>query len=303
MDLEHQALQLIKEYLKQLHEAGINFHHPVKAQYCYEAEIKKDNQKVMLLVYFGKKGIKTVLQGDNTSRLFREVDGIINGATLFPSTSELNEPCEYIGIDESGKGDYFGPLVVAAVFIDAKSKEKLSHLNVRDSKDLTDSQIKVIAPKIKTAVQKNFEVLVLTPKKYNAIYDDYKNLNKLLAWGHSHVLEQLLGRVDCKNAISDKFGKEITLISMLQEKGKKIQLLQVPRAEKYIGVAAASILAREKVVDWFENMKVQTGITISKGAVNIDKSINEVIKAYGSDVLHDLVKLHFKITKRITDIW
>src|SRR3990170_3074878 len=95
-----------------------------------------------------------------------------------------------IGTDESGKGDYFGPLVIAGVSCNLELEEKLKALNVRDSKVVSDNQVKVIAEKIKQISP--FNLVVIGPEKYNQLYDKMKNLNKLLAWGHARVIENLL---------------------------------------------------------------------------------------------------------------
>jgi len=100
---------------------------------------------------------------------------------------------ERIGIDESGKGDYFGPLVIAAVFVDATTQGELKLMGVRDSKKLSDGRILELAPDIKTICPHS--VIAIGPQKYNELYAKIKNLNRLLAWGHAKALETLLERV------------------------------------------------------------------------------------------------------------
>ena len=144
---------------------------------------------------------------------------------------------ERIGIDESGKGDYFGPLVVAAVFVDATTQNELALMAVRDSKKISDSRILELAPDIKTICPHS--VIVIGPQKYNELYLKIKNLNRLLAWGHAKALETLLDRVSCERAISDQFGDERLILNALQEKGRKIVLEQRTKAESDLAVAAA----------------------------------------------------------------
>ena len=102
---------------------------------------------------------------------------------------------ERIGIDESGKGDYFGPLVIAAVFVDATTQGELKLMEVRDSKKISDGRILEMAPDIKTICPHS--VIAIGPQKYNELYAKIKNLNRLLAWGHAKALENLLERVPC----------------------------------------------------------------------------------------------------------
>ncbi|HEX5545284.1 MAG TPA: ribonuclease HIII, partial [Nitrospira sp.] len=128
-----------------------------------------------------------------------------------------------IGIDESGKGDYFGPLVIAAVFVDAAAQDELRLMEVRDSKKLPDCRILEMAPEIKTICPHS--VIAIGPQKYNALYSKIKNLNRLLAWGHAKALENLLERgVPGERAIADQFGDERLILNALQEKGRTIVL-------------------------------------------------------------------------------
>ena len=89
---------------------------------------------------------------------------------------------ERIGIDESGKGDYFGPLVIAAVFVNAITQNELALMRVRDSKNISDGHILEMAPDIRTICPHS--IVAIGPKKYNELYAKMKNLNRLLAWGH-----------------------------------------------------------------------------------------------------------------------
>ena len=143
---------------------------------------------------------------------------------------------ERIGIDESGKGDYFGPLVIAAVFVDAITQHELALMQVRDSKKISDGRILEMAPDIKTICPHS--VVAIGPQKYNELYGKIKNLNRLLAWGHARALENLLDKVSCGRAIADQFGDERLILNALQAKGRTIALEQRPKAESDIAVAA-----------------------------------------------------------------
>ena len=171
---------------------------------------------------------------------------------------------ERIGIDESGKGDYFGPLVVAAVFVDATTQDELALMAVRDSKKISDGRILELAPDIKTICPHS--VIVIGPQKYNELYAKIKNLNRLLAWGHAKALETLLERVSCERAISDQFGDERLILNALQEKGRRIVLEQRTKAESDLAVAAASILARSEFLLRLKRLSEDVGTTLPKGA-------------------------------------
>lgn len=207
-------------------------------------------------------------------------------------------PCtiERIGIDESGKGDYFGPLVIAAVFVDATTQGELKLMEVRDSKKISDGRILEMAPDIKTICPHS--VIAIGPQKYNELYAKIKNLNRLLAWGHAKALENLLERVSCTRVISDQFGNERLILNVLQEKGRKIVLEQRPKAESDMAVAAASILARAEFLLRLKRLSNEVGTTLPKGASpTVELAARMVIKKHGQDRLGDVAKLHFKTTQ------
>jgi ribonuclease HIII len=207
----------------------------------------------------------------------------------------------YIGTDESGKGDYFGPLVVAAVWVDEDIQKRLELIGVRDSKTLTDLKCRDLATKIRELCRGKYEEVEIPPDKYNELYNQFrregKNLNNLLAWGHARALESLLTRQPSQIAIADQFGDEKYIKSKLMEKGKTLQLTQTPKAERYMAVAAASILARDRFLNRLQNMTQQSGISLPKGASQavIDAAKSIVLKG-GKEMLHRVAKMHFKTT-------
>ncbi len=212
---------------------------------------------------------------------------------------EINIPYPYIGTDESGKGDYFGPLVIAGVFVDIDTEGKLVALGVRDSKQLYDKRILALAEQIK-ALCPHF-VVPIEPARYNELYANLKNLNRLLAWGHAWTLENLLVKVACDLAIVDKFGDDSYVRAALQARGRQISVIQQTHAEADIAVAAASILARARFVQYMEQLSRKVGKTLPKGASNpsIITIGRELVAEYGEDILNEVAKLHFKTTEAI----
>ncbi len=202
-------------------------------------------------------------------------------------------------MDESGKGDYFGPLVIGAVFVDEQTEDRLITLGVRDSKLLSDNRIQAMAEEIMSLCL-HF-VVPIEPKRYNELYVKVKNLNRLLAWGHAWTLENMLEKIACDLAVVDKFGDESYLRTVLKEKGQQITVIQQTHAEADIAVAAASILARAKFVQQMEQLSKKVGKTLPKGAS--DPSIvvigRELVAQYGKDILVEIAKLHFKTTEVI----
>ena len=214
------------------------------------------------------------------------------------TTERLPRTIERIGIDESGKGDYFGPLVIAAVFVDATTQGELKLMEVRDSKKISDGRILEMAPDIKTICPHS--VIAIGPQKYNELYAKIKNLNRLLAWGHAKALENLLERVPCERAISDQFGNERLILNALQDKGRTIILEQRTKAESDLAVAAASILARAEFLLRLKRLSNEVGTTLPKGASpTVELAARMVIKKHGQDRLGDVAKLHFKTTQAV----
>lgn len=166
----------------------------------------------------------------------------------------------HIGTDESGKGDCFGPLVIAGVFVNTRLENILKELGAADSKTNTDRKNIQLAQDIKAVLGRDkFEVIKIGPQRYNEMYQKTGNLNRILAWGHARVIENLLSRKECGHVIADQFGGEEVLKRALMEKGRNINLLQTPKGERDTAVAAASILAREEYLRSMALLSEQTG--------------------------------------------
>ncbi len=298
--IELSAEKIINTYYRLFVQQGINVSPVSKSAYNYEVTVSRSNEKLKIQVYFGKRGNKVILQGNKESKLYQKVSEIVFGPKLFDANDELSEPENYIGTDESGKGDYFGPLVIAGVFADKNMISLLKKAGVRDSKELGDSAIKKIAYEIKEIVGNGYDIIMISPEKYNELYEKFRNVNRLLGWAHAKVLENILLNYNAAEAISDKFGDESYIRNSLQEKGKNILLHQITKAEKYTAVAAASILARDKFNDWFEKKNRELKIQLPKGASSgVEQTAASVKKIFGGEIMNKLVKLHFKTTQKI----
>ncbi len=198
-----------------------------------------------------------------------------------------------IGIDESGKGDFFGPLCIAGVFVKPEQFAELHEMGVKDSKALTDKSIIKIANQIKSKCQHH--IVKINPPKYNQIYADFKNLNTLLAWGHATTIENLVERTGCTNVIIDQFANERVVETALKRKKMNIELTQRHRGEEELPVAAASILARQAFVEGLEKLGHDLGIVLPKGSGSLTLQIGkEVLKKFGIATLLSICKQHFK---------
>jgi len=299
MTVEESAKKIITRHLKAIIEADFDTTEIVKKSYNFESIISGDGDKLKLQVYFGKKGVKTVLQGNSETELYRRIQKITSDeiGIEFPST-KFEEPDEYIGCDESGKGDIFGPLVTAAVFVNKETNKKLYSIGVRDSKDISDYQINILAAKIIKIVGNKYEIIFMNPEKYNSVYPKFGNLNKLLNWMHSKTVENLLKKVDCSNLIVDKFSKEKLVLNNIDFQ-KPANIQYTPKAERFTGVAAASILARAKCNSWFDEQS-DRGYDLLKGASKeAEYKAATLYKSSGEEGLIKFTKMHFKSIKRI----
>jgi ribonuclease HIII len=203
-----------------------------------------------------------------------------------------------VGVDESGKGDFFGPLVVAGVLVEREQVPVLAEWGVRDSKTITDRRVIDLAAKIRQAFV--FDMVVIGPEKYNELYGRIRNLNRLLGWGHARVIENILTRKPAPAALSDKFGDDRFIIDSLQKEGKKIELIQMVRGEAHPAVAAASIVARAEFLRRMDLLSHEYQVVLPRGAsAAVDAVGRDLVKKNGPAILDKLAKRHFKNYQKI----
>jgi len=209
----------------------------------------------------------------------------------------------HMGIDESGKGDFFGPLVIAAAYVDEKLVEKLKELGARDSKKISSDRITLaLAAEIRKTLKERFTIVTIGPEAYNRMYAKIGNVNRLLAWGHARAIENLLEKVpDCPRALSDKFGPTRRIESALMKNGKKIKMDQRTKAESDPAVAAASILARAAFLNALRKMEKDFGIEeVPKGcSMKVRKIAEKLVAEKGPDILLRTCKGHFRTTDQV----
>ena len=205
-----------------------------------------------------------------------------------------------IGVDESGKGDVFGPLCVAAVQAGDEMVSKLLQMGVVDSKKLTDKRALTLAKKIKESGCP-YHVVKMTPAKYNELYKKFGNLNYLLAWGHATSIESIHKKTGCKKVIVDQFASERVVLNSLARKGlHELDVLQRPRAETDPVVAAASILARAAFLEGLQELSDRCKIELPKGASKkVIAAGKDFVRKWGAEHLHGVAKMHFKTVTTI----
>ncbi len=198
-----------------------------------------------------------------------------------------------IGVDEAGKGDFFGPLCVASVYADEEKIKELLALGVKDSKTFSDKKILEIGKKLKDRFAHT--LLRIFPEKYNELYLRFKNLNSLLGWAHATVIEKLVLQTKCSNIIIDQFANESVVKKAVEKKKISIHLSQRHRAEEDIVVAAASILARYGFLEGMKVLSDEIDMLLPKGASKkVIETGEKIVSRHGPQILEKVAKIHFK---------
>src|SRR5205809_1665030 len=239
-------------------------------------------QKNKLSVAVYEKGPKVLIQGKGVEEFVQfELEPKVMGEAKLGyeevHSPEMFEP--HFGVDESGKGDFFGPLVISGVYVDAGIARKLLDAGVQDSKRIgSDARIRALAQTIRKTTGGLIETVLIGPQRYNELYEKFGNLNSLLGWGHARVIENLLARKpDCPRALSDQFADARVIEQSLLRHGRKIDVEQRTKAESDIAVAAASILAREAFINWLERRGKEMGVRLERG---VSANVRETAKKH-----------------------
>lgn len=274
--------------------------------YGLQFNITFAERKFLIRVYESKKnGVKCDLSQIKDEEILKNIEELLQTKSIKKEYKDKKNDdkaddleVELIGTDESGKGDYFGPLVIAGVYASVENKKRLREIGAVDSKTLNDTRIRKLAEEI-TGICK-YSIVIIENKNYNEMYQEIKNLNKLLAWGHARVIENLLEVVDCKNVLADQFGKPELIKNALLTKGKKINLEQRHRAEENVVVAAASILARNEYVKAMNKLSEEYEMEFPKGCSSmVTETAREFVRAHGKEKLAEVAKLHFVVTGKL----
>ncbi|HEY3897692.1 MAG TPA: ribonuclease HIII [Chthoniobacter sp.] len=259
--------------------------------------------KLNVAVY--EKGPKVVLQGKGTQDFvtFRLEPEVLGEAKL--GYEDVHNPqmfAPHFGVDESGKGDFFGPLVIAGCYTDRGITRILKEAGIQDSKKIgSDKRIRDLADIIKKTQGAVHSVVMIGPERYNDMHRSFGNLNRLLAWGHATVIENLAKiRTDCPRALSDQFANPAVLNRELKKKGLEIQLDQQTKAESDVAVAAASILARERFIDWMRAKGRELQVEMPRGASALVKQVaRDLMAKHGPEILRSIAKTHFKTASEL----
>src|SRR5262245_24364632 len=292
--LTHEQVRKLRALL---HELGFDF--TPKEWTIFFAQKKK----LSVTVY--EKGPKVLVQGRGVEEFVQfELEPKILGEAKLGyeevHAPEMFEP--HLGVDESGKGDFFGPLVISGVYVDRGIARKFLDAGVVDSKRIgSDGRIRALADTIRKTSQGLVETVLIGPAKYNELYEKFGNLNRLLGWGHARVIENLLARKpNCPRSLSDQFADARVIKESLLRHGRNIVLEQRPRAESDIAVAAASIIAREGFINWLERKGKELGIRLERGvSSSVKETARQTVETKGPQALREVAKVHFRTAHEI----
>jgi ribonuclease HIII len=299
----HKAIQAyLADLLPLCGKEGLQFSNEKEIAYGVQLEFADGKHTILLNVYHSaKKGLSTVISAKNNNPLKPRLEsclGIQSREEIIPQHNWQH----WVGSDECGKGDFFGPLIVCGFYLDGKDKEKLLKLGVSDSKKLKKDRINTIAKQLYHDFAPNVECLVLKPKKYNELYTSFagqgKNLNDLLAWCHSKILDNLIKRHSViEGVFIDQFSHARKASALLKKLHPDMQIMERPDGERDLAVAAASIIARYQLLQSFQSMtrfyKLKFPMGASQSVITAGKAF---IAQYGKDRLSEVAKLHFRTT-------
>ena len=292
-ELAEPEAKALEQYLR---EHGYAFREVPYARFAAE----KDKVNVV----FYESG-KLVVQGRGTQEFIEFVlepeilkqarvgyESILNPELLLPR----------IGVDESGKGDFFGPLCVAGVYVNQTVVKAWEDSGIQDSKRISsDRRIAELASLIRGTPGCVTTVVPIGNEAYNRLYARMASVNAILAWGHARAIENLMGQRQRMNplpvrAISDQFASnKETVAGALMSLGREIELAQRHKAEADLAVAAASILARHEFVTRLSGLEREFGMRLPKGAsAEVDAAGKEFVARHGVDGLGKVAKMHFR---------
>lgn len=239
-----------------------------------------------------KKLNKRIINIDGTEEKEKKVD---------ESIMNLNT----IGSDEVGTGDFFGPIVVTATYVETKNFEFLKEIGVKDSKKLTDEKILEIAPKIMKKIP--YVTTILDNKTYNENYGkNNNNMNKLKAILHNKALYELKekNKFNYAKIVIDEFCSKENFYKYIENVPEKVEYITfMTKAEdKVLSVGCASIIARYTFLRKMDELSDDVHMVLPKGAgTNVDKVGKDIINEYGEEKLKEIAKLNFSNYKKIKD--
>lgn len=290
--------------LPELAREGIEIQDQKEIDYGWQLVLHDEEHKSVLNLYYSeKKGVSKVLAGKENPLKARLRSLLAQNAQK--TEAKFHSWERWIGSDEAGKGDYFGPLVVAAFAMDQDMKEELRSLGVMDSKRLPLQSVKKLAHSLYERYAEKISCVVIKPLRYNEIIADIQsrgeNLNDLLAWQHGKAIMELLDRIpNIHGILVDRFSHGKKVSKLLRTKEIPVPVEERVKAESDIAVAAASIIARYQFLQVKDSMNQHFGIKFPLGS---SKNVLEPARAFadkfGWERLAEVAKLHFVTSRQV----
>jgi len=300
--MEQKLLNFISELISKAAGKGLQLLDEKPIGYGVQLKFGDAQNEIPVNVYFSqKKGISSVIGGSPQNPLRPLMYRLLN-LQIEPKT-DAHSWQVWVGTDESGKGDFFGPLVACGFLCNKAMLPTLQKLGVRDSKLIKDSEIVTIAKQLFARFLPNIETIVLMPPKYNQLYESFrsqnKKLNELLAWMHARIILNLHEKKQFEGAVVDKFASDRTLKTSLKDL-KQVQILHKIRGEEDPAVAAASVIARYLFIKKMAELSQKYEMEFPKGAsAKVVKMGKEYAAKYEKAKLAEVAKIHFKTFNEI----
>ena len=275
----------------------------------YSVEGEKFNATLYEKEKHGKR--KLCVQGSGAQDFVEfqlEPKGIVPVELGYEQVLHPELTAAHAGSDESGKGDYFGPLVVCCCYVDAAilegmkkftyldSQNRVRKLEVRDCKQMTDAQVLMAGESLRKLLgSAGYAVVKLGPAAYNRLYAKIRNINRMLAWAHGTAIEELLEkRPGCTRVVVDQFAPtETTIRRALKTRGKQATVEQRHKAESDIAVAAASVIAREQF------LRDVPDFPLGSSDPRVRELAEEMVRKNGPTWLMNHCKAHFQTTDKV----
>lgn len=282
---------------KKLHKHSFTAGKPKTINYGIQFEIFKDEWQSVIRIFEKKNGKINIdfspLKGEKAAAVRSIIE---DKKDIAEDSIAIKYP--YIGTDESGKGDTFGPVTAAGVLLDEAQQKILFKAGVKDSKENDDETNLRLAEIIKDVCKGSYEITVIMPEEYNKLYEEHKNMNTILAGLHTGIIKKLAAKDNCHMAIVDQFADDRLIGKNFAT--DNIKLYHTTGGEKYTAVAAASILARGAYLDGLKSLSGKYGIQLPKGSSeHVFRVIEELKKRNLLDKINMIAKTHFANLKAV----
>ncbi len=259
--------------------------------------------KATVNMYFSKKNGLSVVPGKGPAAAVADhIAELLRPAPSGGASATERALKRWVGTDEAGKGDYFGPLTCAAVLLGKDTAAQVVKLGATDSKRLSNDRVLDLSIKLHRLLGSKAATVTIGPARYNELYATFRRsgskLNGLLAWTHARAVKDLQDRGhDFDAVVIDRFATD-TVIRRAMPEG--LRFIARPRAEDNPAVAAASILARAAYLHGLVKLTKEHGVKLTSGAGDpVLRQGRELVQRHGAGILRQVGKHHFRTTQTI----